>query len=83
MKPMQKPIWQPARARLLQAMGAAWQEAIPSLSHAEGCSGAGAGDEWVTLVLLIITKTFTPGEFWGELWVNRACMREIVLELAP
>lgn len=67
-------------------MGTTWwgQWEAPSLpGHAGGCGDAGAGDEQGALVLLIVTKSFKPGEVWGELWVNCARMSEITLELGP
>lgn len=56
-------------------------EALSLPGRAGGCSDAGAGDKWGMPVLLVLTKSFRPGEVWGELWVNRAHVSEIMLEL--
>ena len=83
---MQKPTRGPAHAcawlvACCKPARTAWwgRREAPSLPGcAAGCSEA--GDEWGVVVLLVVTKSFRPGEIWSELWVNCAYMSEIALE---
>lgn len=43
----------------------------------------GQGMSRALLVVLIVTKSFRPGEVWGKFRVNCARMSEITLELRP